>query len=432
VPLVVRAETGLRTLRVPCESESVVSTGSVPPSTADQSRPFDPDRDQPPAAHGHHDLVAQPHREDQEGPIAEAEAQAAVSSTDAQPLGLPGRPVDRRSPFLIGMTATAGVAVTVLLADLVITARDVLVLIGLALFIAVGLEPAVSWLARHRMPRWAAVITVFVVLFGAAAGLLTVAIPQLVAQTEAFIAQVPGYLHDLQDSSTILGGLNSRFHIQDGVNQLLSSGGSNLFGGLLGAGAAVLNAASSTLIVVVLIVYFLADLPRIRRGIYRLAPNSRRPRTILIGDEIFAKVGAYVLGNVTISLIAGALALAWMVILGIPFSLLLAVLVALLDVVPVIGTAIAGAAVTLVALTVSGPVALATAAFFVVYRVVEDYLLVPRIIGRAVKVPGLLTIIAVLIGGVLLGVIGAIVAIPIAAAVLLLVEEVLIPRLDLA
>ena len=272
----------------------------------------------------------------------------------------------------------------------------------------------------------------FVVLLGALAGLLTAAIPQLVAQTEAFIKLLPGYVSDLQNSNTFLGSLNAQFHIQDSVNQFLSSGGASLFGGLLGAGAAVLNGVSSTLIVVVLVVYFLADLPRIRRGVYRLAPNSRRPRTILIGDQIIAKVGAYVLGNVAISVIAGVLTLIWLLIFGVPFSLLLAVFVALLDVIPVVGTAIAGVVVTLVALTVSGPVALATAGFFVVYRLVEDYLLVPRIIGRAVDVPGLLTVIAVLIGGVLLGVIGAIVAIPVAAAVLLIVQEVFVPRLDQA
>lgn len=408
-----------------------MSTGSTSHPADDAARP-DPDRDETAgAADGHHDLVAQPH-DDDDGMITRAEADAAALRTEAQPRGLPGPPIDRRSPFLIGLTATAGVAITVLLAELVITARDVLELIGLALFIAVGLEPTVSWLARRRLPRWVAIITVFVVLFGVLAGLLVAAIPQLVAQTEAFVAQVPGYLKDLQDSNTVLGGLNSRFHIQDGLNQLLGNGGANLFGGLLGAGAAVLDVVSSTVIVFVLVVYFLADLPRLRSGMYRLVPNSRRPRTILIGDEILAKVGAYVLGNVTISLIAGSLALVWMLIVGVPFPLLLAVLVALLDVVPVVGTAVAGVAVTLVALTVSGPVALATVGFFVVYRVIEDYLLVPRIIGRAVDVPGLLTIIAVLIGGVLLGVVGAVVAIPVAAAVLLVVQEVLVPRLDRA
>ncbi len=380
----------------------------------------------------HHDAVARPHEQVDEGPIAQAEARAADISTDAQPLGRPGRAMDRRSPFLIGLTATLGAAVAAGLVGLVFVARDVLVLMGLSLFLAIGLEPAVSWLARRRLPRWSAVLVVLLVLIGALGGFLAIAIPQIVAQATALVTQVPAYLDDLQDRSTTLGALNAQYHVQDMVNDALAGGGATLAGGLLGAGEVVLGALSSTVVVLILTIYFLVDLPRIRRGMYRLAPHSRRPRTILIGDEIFAKVGAYVLGNVVISVIAGTLALVWLLIFGVPFPLLLAVLVALLDVIPVVGTTVAGVVVTLVALSVSLPVAAATAGFFVVYRFVEDYLLVPSIIGRVVDVPGLLTVVAVLLGGVLLGVIGAVVAIPVAAAILLIANEVALPRLDRA
>jgi predicted PurR-regulated permease PerM len=386
-----------------------------------------------PAEDGHHPLIAQPHEEDAEGPVAEAEAEAAVISTEAAPLGRPGRPMDHRSPFFIGMAAAAGVAVTVLAVELVIVARETLVLMGLALFIAVGLEPAASWLARRRVPRWAAVLVVFLVLFGAVGGFLAVAIPQLVAQATAFAVQVPAYLQELQDRNTTLGALNQQFGITKAVTDALNAaGGTGLLTGVLGAGAVVFNVVSSTVIVLVLTIYFLADLPRLRRGMYRMVPASRRPRVILIGDEVFAKVGAYVLGIIVLCVIAGSSALVWMLALGVPFPLLLAFLVLLLDVIPVVGTTAAGVVVTLVAFTVSLPVGLATAGFFVVYRVVEDYVLVPRIIGRAVKVPALLTVVALLLGGVLLGIIGAVVAIPVAAAVLLVVREVIVPRLDSA
>lgn len=393
-----------------------------------------PGTDRPGAAEdGHHDHFAQPHEDDEEGPVAEAEAAAATISTEATPLGRPGRPLNRRSPFFIGMAGAAGVAVTVLLAELVVTARETLVLIGLALFIAVGLEPAVSWLARRRVPRWLAVVVVFLGLLGAVGGFLAVAIPQLVAQATAFAVQVPAYLDQLQNSSTTLGALNQRFGITDAVREAFAgAGGTDIVSGVLGAGAIVLGVLSSTLIVLVLTVYFLADLPRLRRGMYRMVPHSRRPRVILIGDEVLAKVGAYVLGIMVLSVIAGSSALTWMLIFGVPFPLLLAILVMLLDVIPVVGTTTAGVVVTLVALTVSLPVGLATAGFFVVYRVIEDYVLVPRIVGRAVEVPALLTVVALLLGGVLLGIVGAVVAIPVAAAVLLVVREVLVPRLDSA
>jgi predicted PurR-regulated permease PerM len=180
----------------------------------------------------------------------------------------------------------------------------------------------------------------------------------------------------------------------------------------------------------VLTVYFLADLPRIRANLYRLVPHSRRPRAILLGDEIFAKVGGYVLGNLLISLIAGVLTFIAVLLVGLPYPLLLSIFVALLDLVPVIGSTIAGGVVCLVALSVSLPACAAVTGFFVAYRLVEDYLLVPRIIGRVLKVPALVTVVAVLVGGALLGIVGALVAIPVAAALLLLAREVLFPRLD--
>ncbi|WP_410667966.1 AI-2E family transporter [Amycolatopsis sp. cmx-4-68] len=382
------------------------------------------------AQEGHHELVAQPHTED-EGTVAEAEAEAAQLSTRAQPLGEPGRRLDRKSPFFVGLLGAAGVAVAYVLAQAIATAQDTLVLIGLALFLAIGLEPAVSWLVTRRFPRWAAVLTVLLGLLVVAGGFLALAIPVIVEQATAFAHQAPRYLQTLQDHSSPLGQLNDRFGLQQHLQQLLS-GGSGVLDTALSAGKAVLGTLGDLLIVIVLTIYFLADLPRIRRGFYRLVPHSRRPRVILIGDEIFAKVGGYVLGNALISLIAGTVTYGWLLIFGVPYALLLAILVAFLDLIPVLGTAIAGITVSLVALTVSWPVALATAGFFLVYRLLEDYLLVPRIIGKVVKVPALVTVVAVLLGGVLLGVVGALVAIPIAAAVLLILREVTFPRLDQA
>jgi predicted PurR-regulated permease PerM len=364
-----------------------------------------------------------------EGPLAEAEAEAAEQSTPEQPLGVMGRPLNRRSPFLIGMAAAAGVAVTYGLLQVVIGVQDILILIGLSLFLAIGLEPAVSWLVGKRFPRWVAVVTVFVVALGVIGGFLTAAIPVIVEQATQFVAKAPTYLHQIQDHNSTLGKLNDKFHLQQLIEKTFSSG-SGLTSGLLGAGQAVFSALSNLLIVVVLTMYFVADLPRIRAAGYRMLPHSRRPRAILIGDQIFAKVGGYVLGNLLISVIAGLLTLIWLLSFGVPYAALLAITVAVLDLIPVIGSVVGGALVSLVALTVSVPVCLATIGFFVVYRLLEDYLLVPRIIGSAVKVPAIVTVVAVLLGGALLGIIGALVAIPIAAALLLLAEEVLYPRLD--
>jgi predicted PurR-regulated permease PerM len=368
----------------------------------------------------------------QTGPIADAETVAAELRTTDHPMGGLGKPFDRRSPFLIGMAAAAGVAVTYGLIQLLVSVRSVLILIGLALFLAVGMEPAVSWLAGRRFPRWLAVTSVFLLGFAAIGGFLAATIPVLADQTSQLVQQVPGYLEQAQDHNSLLGQLNDRFQLQQRLEQTLNGQEAGLVTGLLGAGQAVFSALTSFLLLVVLTIYFLADLPRIRAAGYRLVPASRRPRAILLGDEIFTKVGSYVLGNLLISVIAGVLTYGWLLIFGVPYALLLSITVAILDLIPVIGSVVAGILVSLTALTVSLPVFLATIGFFVAYRLLEDYLLIPKIIGGVVKVPPLITVVAVIVGGALLGVVGAVIAIPAAAAMLLLAREILFPRLDRA
>jgi predicted PurR-regulated permease PerM len=357
------------------------------------------------------------------------EAAAAIAE-ETGGLGRLGRPMNRRSPFFVGMAAAGGVAVTYGLVELLIRARSVLVLIGLALFIAAGLDPAVNWLTSRRLPRWTAVIVILLVVAAVIAGFVASAVPPLTAQVTALVHELPHYMNTLKDHNSELGQLNSKFQLQERLTKLLSSKGTALVGGLLGAGALVLSAASSMLVVIVLVVYFLAAMPRIKLFLYRLAPQSRRSRVILIGDEIFVKVGGYMLGNFLTSLIAGVGTWAWLQIFGIPYPLLLGLLVALLDLIPVIGSTVGGAIVSLVALTVSLPVAIATLAFYIAYRLAEDYLIVPRIMGRTVEVPAVVTVVAVLLGGTLMGLVGALIAIPAAAALRLLLNEVTFRRLD--
>ncbi len=363
-------------------------------------------------------------------PVEQAAKVAARQAEETGGLGRLGRPMDRRSPFFIGMAGAAGVAVTIGLVELAIKARGVLVLIGLALFIAAGLDPVVSWLTRRRVPRSAAVIIVLLGVVGIVAGFLAAAIPPLAAQTANLISELPHYAHALQNHNSELGRLNVKYHIEQRLSHLLATRGSSLVGGVLGAGVVVLGALASTLAVIVLVVYFLAGMPRIKLFAYRLAPHSRRARVILLGDEIFTKVGGFVLGNVVTSVIAGLGTYLWMLAFGIPYPILLGLFVALMDLIPVIGSTIGGAVVTLVALTVSLPVAIATLAFYVAYRLAEDYLLVPRIMGSTVKVPAVVSLVAILVGGALLGIVGALVAIPVAAALRLLLQEVTFRRLD--
>jgi len=363
-------------------------------------------------------------------PIREAVRQAEQMAEETGGLGRPGRPLNRRSPFFIGMTAAAGVAVTVGVIELLIKAGSILILVGMALFIAAGLDPIVSWLTRHRVPRWLGVVITLLGLIGILALFLALAIPRVTAEATALVNQLPTYAKELQNHNSELGKLNAKYGIESKLSTLISSHGSSLVGGVLSVGEVVVSAVSSFLLVFVLTVYFLGGLPRIKLFAYRLVPASRRPRTILLTDEIFSRVGGYVLGNVLTSLIIGVGTAAWMLALGIPYPFLLAMFVALVDLIPVIGSYIGGAAVVLTALTVSLTVAIATLVFMLLYKLAEDYFIVPRVMGRTVQVPATVTLVAVLIGGALLGIIGALVAIPVAAAARLLLQEIAFRRLD--
>jgi predicted PurR-regulated permease PerM len=362
-------------------------------------------------------------------PVREA-MEDAEAERQAGGLGQMGRPLNARSPFMIGMKGAAGVAVTIALVELFLKARGVLVLIGLAFFIAAGLDPVVVWLTRHGLRRWAAVVIVLLALLAFVGGFIAAAIPPVSAQISTLINQLPHYAHELQDHSSTLGKLNDKYQLQKRVSSLLSSDGSSLVGGVIGAGQIVISTVSSMLLVAVMTIYFLAGMPATKLFLYRLVPHSRRPRAILIGDAIFTKVGGYVLGNVITSFIAGAGTFLWMLAWGIPYPALLGLLIFLLDLIPVIGSTVGGAIVTLVALTVSIPVAIATLIFYIAYRLAEDYLLVPRIIGHTVKVPPLGGMVAIVLGGVIMGIIGALIALPVAAAIQLLLEEITFPRLD--
>jgi predicted PurR-regulated permease PerM len=217
-------------------------------------------------------------------PMREA-IEAAHAERQAGGFGRPGRALNHRSPFLIGMKAAAGVAVTYGLVELLIKARSVLILIGLAFFIAAGLDPVVVWLTRRGLPRWAAVSVVVFTLVALIGGFVAAAVPPLAAEMSALINELPRYVHDLQDHSSTLGRLNDRYHIEQRITSLLSTKGTALVGGVIGAGQIVISALSSMVLVIVLSVYFLAAMPKTKLFCYCLIPQSRRPRAILSGSS---------------------------------------------------------------------------------------------------------------------------------------------------
>jgi predicted PurR-regulated permease PerM len=353
--------------------------------------------------------------------VARAEEEAESLRAEGQSLGPPGRPADRRTAFFKGLTGTIGALVALCAGYLVVRAAEVLVLVLIAFFIAVGLHPAVAWLRGRGLPQSLAATAVVAGMLLLLAGFVAAAVVPLVEQADRLAGQMAALNATMHDGQTLLGRLNRQFGLEGQVRGLVGGGG--------GARAAV-EAVTGVFLVLVLSIYFLADFRRIRGALYRLVPARRRPRAILIGDQIYARIGAYLLGNMAVSLVTGVVTFACLTAFGVPYALFLAIMAAVLDLVPVVGTLVAAVAVAAVALTVSVPACLGVLGVLAVYKVVEDYLLLPKVIGHAVSVPAAVTVVSVLVGGVLAGVAGALVSIPVAAAVLLVLREVSIPWLD--
>jgi predicted PurR-regulated permease PerM len=276
---------------------------------------------------------------------------------------------------------------------------------------------------------WAVTLVAFGML-ALAAGFLAAVLPPIAEQVGELIKHAPTYLQDLRGHSGQLGHLDAKYHIVDKIRERVADGSGIAVGGVIGVGTAVFSATASLVTVIVLTLYFLANLPGFKAVTWRMVPATRRVRVAELGDQIFDQIGGYILGNVFTSLVAGAGTYIFLLIVGVPYPLALGMVVAVFDLIPVVGSTIAGAAVSLVALTVSVPVAALTLGYYIVYRLMEDYLLSPRVMRRAVDVPPFLTIIALLLGAALAGMVGAFLAIPVAAAIQLIFVEVIWPQLD--
>ena len=347
-------------------------------------------------------------------------------------LGTPGRPLNRRSPFVFGFLAAAGALVAWWLGGLILHIGSVLVLIVIALFLAVGLNPLVEFLMRRGLKRsWSVmwvIIGVLVVL-----ALFALAIGPLVGQQVSDIgSNLPDWIKQLQGNGTVKR-LDDKYNVITKVQDYVQSGAlaQKVFGGVLGVGLAVLGFLANTFVVVVLTLYFLASLPSMKHAAYQLAPASRRERVSLLGDQILRNIGGYVSGAFVVALCAGLSTLVLLLSVGLSrFAIALALLVALLDVIPMIGATIGAVIVCAIALATSPTIGIICIVFYIAYQQLENYVIYPRVMSRSVEIPGAVTVIAALIGGSLLGVVGALLAIPTAASILLLVKEVFLPRQD--
>jgi predicted PurR-regulated permease PerM len=343
---------------------------------------------------------------------------------------MPGDRPRASSLFRLGVYFSLGVMATLVALYGLYSIRAVLVQVLVALFITVSLEPAVHWLTERGMRRGLAVTTIFVVAFGALLGFLISVIPSLIDQGRELIDDLPGYLAELQARSGRFRELNDRFDLTSRLEGVIGSVPGRIGSGVLGFTGRLFGALFSGLTVLVFTAYFMADLPRLRNGVVRLFPGERRVRAKQVVDLVVDKVGGYMIGNIIISIVAGVVSYLAFRVLGVPFAVPLAVLVAVFDLIPMIGATLGAVVGVLVALFTSPlwPTTVLVAAFFVAYQQVENYLIAPRVLRTTVDIGAAAVLLAGLIGGTLLGLVGALMAIPVAAALNVLLNERLAVR----
>ncbi len=318
-----------------------------------------------------------------------------------------------------------GVLAVLAAAAAVYTTRAVLVRVLIALFIAISLDPAVRALTRRGVRRSLAVLVIFLVAGGLAAAFLVSVIPAMVHQFQSLVHDFPGYIASLSDRSARFRQLTDRFHLTSKVQDLLASLPGRLGGGVLGFTRRLFGALFDTLTVVVLAIYFMADMPRLRHNAMRLFPRAHRVQAGRVADVMVDKVGSYMIGNLLISLAAGLASFAVFAALGMPFAVPLAFAVAVCDLIPMIGATLGAVICVLAALltTELWPTTVVVAIFFVVYQQVENYFIAPRILRSTVSLSAAAVLLAGLIGGTVLGLIGALMAIPVAAGLKVVLAE---------
>lgn len=348
-------------------------------------------------------------------------------------------------PFRTALVATLGVGVGILLITGVQNLSTVLLYIGTALFLALGLDPVVTWFERRGLPRWSALLVTFAALLAVGTGLVLMVVPILTGQIASLITRVQEMVQSAIDGewnpvNAARDWLGDTFPllqvdvVLDYVNDWWTSLnfaeiGAGIGTGLFSVGAGIVAFVTGAIIVTILTIYFTASMRSLKRSVYQLVPASKRERFIDLSDQITASVGYYVMGQVTLGVINGVLSAIFLSIIGAPFPAVLAVIAFFFSLIPLVGTLTGSAIIVLACLGLASPLtALVALIWYLIYMQVEAYFISPRIMSRAVSVPGAVVVIAALAGGSLLGLLGALIAIPVAASVLIIYRQVVIPR----
>lgn len=340
------------------------------------------------------------------------------------------------TPFAAGFLLTLGALAALLLGLALSNISTVIIYIAFAMFAALGLDPVIKWLGRHNVKRpWAVTIVFFAfgILLVGALWLLT---PAIMKQVGEFIKDIPATIANFEQSE-FFRWLEGYFgaglgDLIDEIQTFLTTPANiaAISGGLLKVGAGIATAISGGLIVIVLTLYFVASLPGIKQSLTQFAPARNRAKVRDMTDQITDSVGSYLMGMVVLAFFNSIVAFLLHLFLGLPFPLLMGVIAFLITIIPLVGPVLYWIIATLLALFTSPLSALIFGIAYLVYIQIEAYVLTPRVMSKAISIPGSLVVIGALIGGTLLGLLGALIAVPVTASILLILKQVFIPKQD--
>lgn len=340
------------------------------------------------------------------------------------------------NPFGVGFSVTLGGLVAFGLALALGNLSTILIYIALALFIALGLDPVVRWLIGHGIQRVWAIVIVFFFFALVMVGVLLLVIPTVARQIAQFFTELPNAIKDFM-ATDFFRSFEANFgdvagNILNEVQKFLLDPGNiaTIGGGVLQVGVGIATGISGLIIVIVLSLYFIASLPEMKIALIRLAPARNRTTLGSMADQITESIGGYVMGMAILAFINAVLVLILHLVLGLPFPALMAVVAFFITMIPLVGPVLFWIIGTAVALFTSPLSALIFAIAYVIYMQVEAYVITPRVMSRTISVPGSLVVIGAMVGGTLLGLLGALVAIPVTASVLLIIKQIVIPRQD--
>ena len=336
-------------------------------------------------------------------------------------------------PFRIGFVATLGVLLALLLGSAIISLSTALTLIFVALFVCLGLYPTVQALERRGFSRVGAVLTVLAAFLLLVSLLIWLIVPIVLTQTAALAQYLPSGFDRIEDQAWFITVNQSAGGALTPVVTWLADASADpnvwlaIGGGALRVGAGFLNGVVGTIFVLVLTIYFVAGLESIKTAAYSLVPASRRVGFIELSETIASSVGAYLGGMVVLAAMNATFTFLLLSVTGVRYAALLAVVAFPITLIPLVGSVINTVIITFVALFTSPTTALIVLIVMLVYVQLESYVLTPRIVGKAINIPGALVLIGALVGGTLLGLLGALIACPVTASVLLIMKKVVVP-----